>query len=67
MAAERKVLAREQGALFNLFIRNLNEELEEAYQKCNNTTLHKREWVLELDFQKSPWAEAVSQTLQGGI
>ena len=66
MAAGRKVLVQEPGALFNLLIRDLDEEPENRLIKgANSTRLNKREWVPELEFQKSPWAEAVSQILQG--
>lgn len=76
MTAGRKALVQEQGVLFNFFlllllnllIQGLDEEPENRPIKgASSTRLTQRGWVWELDFQKTPWAEAVSQILQGEI
>ena len=66
MTAGRKALLQEQGVLFNLLIQGLDEEAW-PIKGASSTRLTQRGWVWELDFQKAPWAEAVSQILQGEI
>ena len=68
MTAGRKAPVQEQDVLFNLLIQGLDEEPQNRPIKgASSTRLTQRECMWELDFQKAPCAEAVSQILQGEI